>query len=64
MLRTFKNLDEDKRAGLSRILGALFKDNVKAAVNTILKQKEKKPQKPARGGKRKYAVVKRRLRSK
>ena len=64
MLRTFKNLDEDKRAGLSRILGALFKDNVKAAVNTILKQKEKKPQKPAQGGKRKYAVVKRRLRSK
>lgn len=64
MLRTFKNLDEDKRAGLSRILGALFKDNVKAAVNTILKPKEKKPQKPARGGKRKYAVVKRRLRSK
>ena len=64
MLRTFKNLDEDKRAGLSRILGALFKDNVKAAVNTILKPKEKKPQKPARGGKRKYAVVKRRLKSK
>ena len=64
MLRTFKNLDEDKRAGLSRRLGALFKDNVKAAVNTILKQKEKKPQKPAQGGKRKYAVVKRRLKSK
>ena len=43
MLRTIKNLDEDKKAGMSKILGALFRDNVMAAVNTMLKPRDEKP---------------------
>lgn len=56
LLKTIKNLDEDKKAGMSKILGALFRDNVMAAVNTMLKPKEEKKHsvKENKG----YAVVK------
>lgn len=57
LLKTIKNLDEDKKAGMSKILGALFRDNVMAAVNTMLKPKEQKKKHIHK--KSGYAIVKR-----
>lgn len=62
LLKTIKNLDDDKKAGMSKILGALFKDNVMAAVNTMLKPKEEKKKHLSK--KRGYAVVNRKKGSK
>ena len=56
LMKTIKNLDEDKKAGMNKIIGALFKDNVKAAVNTVFKPKEKSIEKKKKG---KYITLKR-----
>lgn len=56
LMKTIKNLDEDKKAGMSKILGALFRDNVMAAVNTMLKPREEKKKEPGR--KKGYVLVK------
>ena len=40
LMKTIKNLDDDKKAGMNKILGELFKDNVMAAVNTVFKTKD------------------------
>ncbi|GFI61522.1 hypothetical protein IMSAG049_00681 [Clostridiales bacterium] len=45
MLKSIKNLDDEKRTAMNKILGELFKDNVKAAMNTVFKQKEKQKKK-------------------
>lgn len=41
LMKKIKDLDEEQKAAMNRIIGALFKDNVVAAVNTLLKPKEK-----------------------
>ncbi|WP_418756044.1 Mbeg1-like protein, partial [Eubacterium ventriosum] len=56
LMKTIKNLDDDKKAGMNKILGELFKDNVMAAVNTVFKTKEKQEKKKKNG---KYIVLKR-----
>ena len=43
---------------MNKIIGALFKDNVMAAVNTMFKPKEKEKKKK-KGGKQKYITIKR-----
>ena len=58
LLKTIKNLDDDKKEGMNKIIGALFKDNVMAAVNTMFKPKEKEKKKK-KGGKQKYITIKR-----
>lgn len=58
LLKTIKNLDDDKKEGMNKIIGALFKDNVMAAVNTMFKPKEKEKKKK-KGGRQKYITVKR-----
>lgn len=40
LIKTIKNLDDDKKAGMNKIIGALFRDNVKAVVNTVFKDTE------------------------
>ena len=52
LMKKIKNLDEEHRTAMTRIIGALFKDNVVAAVNTLFKPKEKNTHKKVRHIKR------------
>ncbi len=52
LMKKIKNLDEEHRTAMTRIIGALFKDNVVAAVNTLFKPKEKSTHKKVRHIKR------------
>lgn len=54
LMKTIKHLDEEKKANMSKIIGALFKDNVLAAVNTVFKPKEPKKKQQIKANREKF----------
>ncbi len=54
IMKTIKHLDEEKKANMNKIIGALFKDNVIAAVNTVFKPKEAKKKRHIRANREKF----------